>query len=86
VRWEADPAQVTLEIEDEGPGLLNPSNVFTPFYTTKPSGSGVGLVLCRQIAEAHAGTIEIGNRPKGSGCLVKIVLPRYHNHPRQAQL
>src|SRR5262252_4407553 len=79
VRWEADPQQVTLEIEDEGPGLLNPSNVFTPFYTTKPTGSGVGLVLCRQIAEAHAGTIEIGNRPTGPGCLVKIVLPRYHD-------
>ena len=86
VRWETDPQQVTLEIEDEGPGLLNPSNVFTPFYTTKPTGSGVGLVLCRQIAEAHAGTIEIGNRPTGSGCLVKIVLPRYHDNPRQAHL
>jgi two-component system nitrogen regulation sensor histidine kinase NtrY len=83
VRWDADPQQITLEIEDEGPGLLNPSNVFTPFYTTKPTGSGVGLVLCRQIAEAHSGTIEIGNRPTGSGCLVKIILPRYHDHPQQ---
>jgi two-component system, NtrC family, nitrogen regulation sensor histidine kinase NtrY len=76
VRWDADANQVTLGIEDEGPGLLNPSNVFTPFYTTKPTGSGVGLVLCRQIAEAHGGAIEIANRQDGPGCLVKVVLPR----------
>jgi nitrogen fixation/metabolism regulation signal transduction histidine kinase len=76
VRWDADANQVTLGIEDEGPGLLNPSNVFTPFYTTKPSGSGVGLVLCRQIAEAHGGGIEIANRRDGPGCLVKVFLPR----------
>jgi two-component system, NtrC family, nitrogen regulation sensor histidine kinase NtrY len=75
VRWHVNAQQVTLEIEDEGPGLLNPSNLFTPFYTTKPNGSGVGLVLCRQIAEAHEGTIELSNRPAGQGCLVKLVLP-----------
>jgi len=75
VRWQANAREVTLEIEDEGPGLLNPSNLFTPFYTTKPNGSGVGLVLCRQIAEAHEGSIEIGNRTRGSGCVVKVVLP-----------
>ncbi|HYM77054.1 MAG TPA: ATP-binding protein [Candidatus Dormibacteraeota bacterium] len=76
VRWEAHKEDVTLTIEDSGPGLLNPSNVFTPFYTTKPNGSGVGLVLSRQIAEAHGGRIEIGNRPGGRGCAVRVVLPR----------
>jgi len=76
VHWEADSEQVTLAIEDEGPGLMNPANVFTPFYTTKPNGSGVGLVLSRQIAEAHGGSIEIGNRPKTRGCVVRVVLPR----------
>jgi nitrogen fixation/metabolism regulation signal transduction histidine kinase len=76
VRWDTDAAQVVLAIEDEGPGLLNPANVFTPFYTTKPNGSGVGLVLCRQIAEAHGGSIEISNRQGSHGCLVKVVLPR----------
>jgi nitrogen fixation/metabolism regulation signal transduction histidine kinase len=76
VRWDADASQVILAIEDEGPGLLNPANVFTPFYTTKPNGSGVGLVLCRQIAEAHGGSIEISNRQGSHGCLVKVVLPR----------
>jgi nitrogen fixation/metabolism regulation signal transduction histidine kinase len=76
VRWDADDDEVILAIEDEGPGLLNPANVFTPFYTTKPKGSGVGLVLCRQIAEAHGGSIEITNRHDSHGCLVKVVLPR----------
>ena len=76
VRWDADADEIMLAIEDEGPGLLNPANVFTPFYTTKPNGSGVGLVLCRQIAEAHGGSIEISNRRNGPGCVVKVVLPR----------
>jgi two-component system nitrogen regulation sensor histidine kinase NtrY len=76
VRWETSSDEVTLAIEDSGPGLLNPANVFTPFYTTKPNGSGVGLVLSRQIAEAHGGRIEITNRPTSRGCLVKVVLPR----------
>jgi nitrogen fixation/metabolism regulation signal transduction histidine kinase len=86
VRWDADDSQVVLAIEDEGPGLLNPANVFTPFYTTKPSGSGVGLVLCRQIAEAHGGTIEISNRQGRHGCLVKVVLPRLIHHLTSASL
>ena len=76
VRWIAESSDVLLLIEDEGPGLSNPANVFTPFYTTKPSGSGVGLVLSRQIAEAHGGSIEISNRSDRRGCVVKIVLPR----------
>jgi len=76
VHWDADAHDVVLTIDDDGPGLLNPSNVFTPFYTTKPNGSGVGLVLSRQIAEAHGGRIEIGNRVGARGCSVKVVLPR----------
>lgn len=76
VHWDADAQDVILTIDDNGPGLMNPSNVFTPFYTTKPNGSGVGLVLSRQIAEAHGGRIEIGNRVGARGCSVKVVLPR----------
>jgi nitrogen fixation/metabolism regulation signal transduction histidine kinase len=76
LRWQADVDEVTLAIEDEGPGLLNPANLFIPFYTTKPSGSGVGLVLSRLIAEAHGGTIEIKNRLNTRGCLVRVTLPR----------
>ena len=76
VHWDADPINVTLTIDDNGPGLSNPANVFTPFYTTKPNGSGVGLVLSRQIAEAHGGRIEISNRIGVRGCSVRVVLPR----------
>ena len=82
VRWDVTEADVNLLIEDNGPGLLNPANVFTPFYTTKPSGSGVGLVLSRQIAEAHGGRIEISNRNGERGCLVKVVLPRIPQQQR----
>lgn len=75
VHWKADADDIVLAIDDCGPGLLNPSNVFTPFYTTKPHGSGVGLVLSRQIAEAHGGRIEINNRRDVRGCTVSVVLP-----------
>ncbi len=51
-------------VEDNGIGLLNPSNAFVPFYTTKPGGSGIGLVLSQQIAEAHGGSIELANRQR----------------------
>jgi nitrogen fixation/metabolism regulation signal transduction histidine kinase len=86
VRWDADAQEVILAIEDDGPGLMNPANVFTPFYTTKPNGSGVGLVLSRQIAEAHGGRIEIANRSNTRGCSVKVVLPRSPSRPAQAPL
>jgi len=76
LRWDVNDLDVTLLVEDNGPGLSNPANVFTPFYTTKPGGSGVGLVLSRQIAEAHGGRIEISNRNDERGCVVRIVLPR----------
>ena len=82
VRWDITDEDVHLLIEDNGPGLLNPANVFTPFYTTKPSGSGVGLVLSRQIAEAHGGRIEISNRAEERGCLVRVVLPRAPHQQR----
>jgi len=83
VRWQAAADQLAIEIQDDGPGLSNPSNLFTPFYTTKPHGSGVGLVLCRQIAEAHGGTIEIRNRVNAPGCLVRVLLPLTANSPVQ---
>ena len=74
--WRLTDKDVVLTVEDNGSGLLNSSNLFTPFYTTKPAGNGVGLVLSRQIAEAHRGTIALSNRPGARGCLAQVVLSR----------
>ena len=74
--WRLNDNDVLLTIEDSGPGLMNPSNVFVPFYTTKPQGSGIGLVLSRQIAEGHGGSLELANRVEQRGCIVKVRLPR----------
>jgi two-component system nitrogen regulation sensor histidine kinase NtrY len=76
VRWQQDDASVALMVEDNGIGLLNPSNAFVPFYTTKQGGSGIGLVLSQQIAEAHGGSIELANRKDTHGCIVTVQLPR----------
>ena len=62
-------------VDDEGPGLANPANLFVPFYTTKPQGSGIGLVLSRQIAEAHNGSLTLENRSDGCGCRARLRLP-----------
>ncbi len=75
IRWEQYDRTMALIVEDNGIGLLNPSNAFVPFYTTKPGGSGIGLVLSQQIAEAHGGSIELANRRDTRGCVVKVLLP-----------
>jgi two-component system nitrogen regulation sensor histidine kinase NtrY len=80
VRWKRSMAQLILTIEDNGPGLMNPGNTFVPFYTTKPEGSGIGLVLSRQIAEAHGGSLELANRAGGRGCVVSVRLPLQVSH------
>ncbi|MGC2637541.1 MAG: ATP-binding protein, partial [Acidobacteriaceae bacterium] len=66
---------VSIQIEDNGPGLANPENLFVPLYTTKKSGSGVGLALARQIVEAHGGAITLRNRPGKPGCLAEVRIP-----------
>ena len=76
INWTVEDQNVVLTIDDNGPGLLNPSNAFVPFYTTKPDGSGIGLALSRQIAEAHHGSIELANRDGERGCRVRVTLPR----------
>jgi len=73
--WSSGADELIITIEDNGPGLMNPSNAFVPFYTTKAEGSGIGLVLSRQIAEAHGGSLELENRSDRQGCVVKIRLP-----------
>jgi signal transduction histidine kinase len=75
VGWQRRSGTFELWVEDDGPGLANPSNVFVPFYTTKPSGTGIGLVLCRQIAEGHGGTVTLENRVDGHGCRATVRLP-----------
>jgi two-component system nitrogen regulation sensor histidine kinase NtrY len=66
---------VVFEVEDSGPGVANPDNLFVPFFTTKPGGSGIGLVLARQVAEAHGGTLTLKNRDDAPGCLARLVIP-----------
>jgi nitrogen fixation/metabolism regulation signal transduction histidine kinase len=73
--WKLTEENVILTIEDSGPGLMNPSNVFVPFYTTKPGGSGIGLLVSRQVSEAHGGSLELANRSGRRGCAVKVTLP-----------
>ena len=62
-------------VEDEGPGLPDSQNLFVPFFTTKPEGSGIGLALSRQIAEGHGGGLTLRNRPDRSGCRAELWLP-----------
>ena len=75
VGWSLDGAELLVEVIDDGPGLANPANLFVPFFTTKPKGSGIGLVLCRQIAEAHGGSLRLRNRDDTSGCVAELRLP-----------
>jgi two-component system nitrogen regulation sensor histidine kinase NtrY len=71
VAWHRDDAQVSVRIDDEGPGLANTENLFVPFYTTKPGG----LVLARQIAEAHGGSLTLENRQGEVGCEAVLRFP-----------
>ena len=75
VGWDRQDSRLSVWVRDEGPGLPNTSNLFVPFFTTKPTGSGIGLVLCRQIAEAHGGTLTLQNAPDGPGCEARLILP-----------
>jgi PAS domain S-box-containing protein len=75
IGWRRERRTFTLWIDDEGAGLPNASNLFVPFFTTKPGGSGIGLVLSRQIAEAHGGSLVLENHPDHPGCRALLRLP-----------
>lgn len=75
IGWRRDGAMVEIWIKDEGPGLSTTANLFVPFFTTKPGGSGIGLVLSRQIAEGHGGALTLENRSDRPGCAACLRLP-----------
>jgi nitrogen fixation/metabolism regulation signal transduction histidine kinase len=75
VRWEPIGKTLDVIVEDDGPGLPETANLFVPFFTTKPTGSGIGLVLSRQIAEAHGGRLTLANRVGTRGCEARLQLP-----------
>jgi signal transduction histidine kinase len=75
IGWSAVDGWLEVTVEDEGPGLAETENLFVPFFTTKPGGSGIGLALSRQIAEAHGGSLSLANRERGRGCAARLRLP-----------
>jgi len=75
IGWRESEDAVEIFVQDEGPGIMNPANLFVPFFTTKPEGSGIGLPLSRQIAEAHGGSLALINRESGKGAEALLRLP-----------
>jgi two-component system nitrogen regulation sensor histidine kinase NtrY len=77
IGWKAADGWLDLRVEDEGPGLAATANLFVPFFTTKPGGSGIGLALSRQITEGHGGSLKLENRPV-RGCTAHLRVPLRH--------
>jgi len=75
IGWRPRRSELEIRIDDTGPGLAETANLFVPFFTTKPGGSGIGLVLCRQIAESHGGSLTLRDRSPGPGCRATLYLP-----------
>jgi nitrogen fixation/metabolism regulation signal transduction histidine kinase len=76
IGWREAGECVEVFVQDEGHGIMNPTNLFVPFFTTKPTGSGIGLTLSRQIAEAHGGSLTLSNRQGKIGAEALLRLPR----------
>jgi nitrogen fixation/metabolism regulation signal transduction histidine kinase len=77
IGWEIGPAEIVITVLDNGPGLTNAENLFVPFYTTKPGGTGIGLVLAQQIALGHSGSVQLVNRTSTHGCRACLRLPLF---------
>ena len=75
IGWQSRDGSVIVRVEDDGPGIADTSNLFVPFFTTKAEGTGIGLSLCRQIAEAHGGTVTLTPGPRGRGAVATVRLP-----------
>ena len=75
ISWEISNDLLIVRIVDIGQGISNPENIFTPFYTTKANGSGVGLTISKQIIESHNGYLDMQNSPEGIGCILTVTLP-----------
>jgi two-component system, NtrC family, nitrogen regulation sensor histidine kinase NtrY len=75
IGWNTRDGTLEVWVADEGPGIASTANLFVPFFTTKPHGSGIGLALSRQIAEAHEGSLVLENRTDGKGCTARLTLP-----------
>ena len=75
IGWSRQDSYLNVWVADEGPGISNTANLFVPFFTTKQGGTGIGLVLSRQIAEAHGGTLTLENRRDATGCEARLRLP-----------
>jgi signal transduction histidine kinase len=75
LRWQVANDNLVADVIDDGPGLPPSENLFVPFFTTKPGGSGIGLVLARQIAEAHGGDCTLEARRDMRGCIARLRLP-----------
>ena len=75
IGWNRDGGMLEIWVKDDGQGLSSTANLFVPFFTTKPGGSGIGLVLSRQIAEGHGGALMLENRAEAPGCIARLRLP-----------
>jgi nitrogen fixation/metabolism regulation signal transduction histidine kinase len=75
VGWTRRNDMLVLDVADEGTGVDTAGNLFVPFFTTKQEGSGIGLVLSRQIAEAHHGALTLANRADAHGAVATVILP-----------
>jgi signal transduction histidine kinase len=84
ISWTQQGGALDLRVVDDGPGLSATANLFTPFFTTKRTGTGIGLVLSRQIAEAHGGTLTLENRGDARGCVARLRLPIQRDETRVA--
>ena len=77
VKWQPQGNMLLLTVTDEGMGIQNPDNLFVPFYSTKPAGTGIGLVLSRQIARNHGGDLQLVSLAPAAGAQSRLLLPLY---------